>query len=189
VSSNEIPGELTYRPVGLTRRDDMAPGFRPLRESVAVGHGREVYERTVNALFRWDVHRGAGLHVVATSERANIGTRVRSTLGLRLQGRMLPLVKAPCEVVWAGTETAPLPDGTLSTGFGYGTLTGHPEQGEEAFIVRMAPDGEVTFHLRAYSRGSTPLLRVLDPVVIPIQERVSQRYLRAAAKLGGISAV
>lgn len=182
----EIPGDLTYIPVGLTRRDQMPPGFRPLRHFMHVGHGSDVYERTVDALFQWDVHREAGMQVTATEARAAVGVRVRSTLGIRVLGRLLPAVHAPCEVVWAGTETVSLPEGTLSTGFGYGTLTGHPEQGEEAFIVRMAPSGEVTFHLGAYSRGSTPLLRLLDPVARPIQDHVSRRYLHAAATLGSV---
>lgn len=34
-------------------------------------------------------------------------------------------------------------------GFAYGTLRGHPVSGEEAFIVRKAPDGRVTLTLRS----------------------------------------
>ena len=38
-------------------------------------------------------------------------------------------------------------------GFVYGTLPGHPEQGEESFSVEQAADGTVSFELVAFSRG------------------------------------
>ena len=40
-------------------------------------------------------------------------------------------------------------------GFAYGTLPGHPECGEEAFIVEQHDDGAVTFAITAFSRPAT----------------------------------
>jgi uncharacterized protein (UPF0548 family) len=37
-------------------------------------------------------------------------------------------------------------------GFAYGTPPGHPEQGEEAFVVALREDGQVTFTVTAFSR-------------------------------------
>lgn len=40
-------------------------------------------------------------------------------------------------------------DATGARGFACGTLPGHPASGEEAFVVRRAPDGRVTLALRS----------------------------------------
>ena len=43
-------------------------------------------------------------------------------------------------------------DEPQSAGFGYGTLPGHPERGEEAFEVEMGADGRVFLTITAFSR-------------------------------------
>jgi uncharacterized protein (UPF0548 family) len=37
-------------------------------------------------------------------------------------------------------------------GFTYATLPGHPEQGEESFVLRRDAEGVITFHVAATSR-------------------------------------
>lgn len=68
-------------------------------------------------------------------------------------------------------------------GFAYGTLPGHPESGEEAFVVSRAPDG-VRFTITAFSRPATWLARLGGPVTLLGQEYFTRRYLRAL-RLGG----
>jgi uncharacterized protein (UPF0548 family) len=52
-----------------------------------------------------------------------------------------------CRVVY-------LVDEATRFGFGYGTLPGHPEQGEETFIVETGAEGGFRFKVRAFSRPS-----------------------------------
>ena len=54
---------------------------------------------------------------------------------------------APCRIVWVVDE----PD---AFGFGYGTLQGHPEEGEESFVVRGGPGG-ARFEVTALSRPAS----------------------------------
>ncbi len=64
-------------------------------------------------------------------------------------------------------------------GFAYGTLPGHPESGEEAFIVEQHDDDSVTFTITAFSRPATWLARLGGPLGRAVQDRVTARYLRA----------
>ncbi len=96
----------------------------------------------------------------------------------------------------AGTNvviTAPLPIGYIDVacrivavideedrfGFAYGTLSVHPEQGEEAFLVsRSAPDA-ATFSVEAVSRSAYRLGRLAPFVTDRLQNQANNRYLRA----------
>lgn len=64
-------------------------------------------------------------------------------------------------------------------GFAYGTLPAHPEQGEEAFVVRRDAGGAVTFAITAFSRPRHPLARIGGPVSRQVQVATTRRYLRA----------
>jgi uncharacterized protein (UPF0548 family) len=67
-------------------------------------------------------------------------------------------------------------DGEDHFGFGYGTLPGHPECGEEAFHVQRTADW-VSFEVRAFSRPVDPLARLGGLVSRWIQLRVNHAYL------------
>jgi uncharacterized protein (UPF0548 family) len=83
-------------------------------------------------------------------------------------------VHAPCRVVYVTDEPA-------RRGFAYGTLPGHPETGEEAFLVSRTDDGTVTFTITGFSRPATPLARMTAPLGRAIQDRITTRYLRTLA--------
>jgi uncharacterized protein (UPF0548 family) len=94
-------------------------------------------------------------------------------------------VVAPCRVVYTVDEPG-------RRGFGYGTLPGHPEHGEEGFLVELGPDGDVRFRLRSFSRPARlgPLSRLALPVDKAVQRAIVVRYvhaLRALAHPGGPS--
>ena len=54
-------------------------------------------------------------------------------------------------------------------GFAYGTLPGHPECGEEAFLVTREPDGTVRLTVTAFSRPASWLTRIPSPLIPPLQ--------------------
>ncbi|MCW2761725.1 MAG: hypothetical protein JWR85_1926 [Marmoricola sp.] len=64
-------------------------------------------------------------------------------------------------------------------GFAYGTLPGHPESGEEAFVVELREDEQVTLTISAFSRPASRLARLGGPLTRIIQRWVTDRYLRA----------
>ena len=63
-------------------------------------------------------------------------------------------------------------------GFAYGTLPGHPERGEERFLVVQHDDGTVSYDLVAFSRP-VRWARLGAPLARLIQVDVTRRYLRA----------
>ena len=158
---------LTYAEVGSTRASRMPKGYRHLHRRVELGVGTERFERAAEAVLGWEVQRRAGLKVRASTEQVVEGSVAVIRLGV---GNLS--VNAPVRVVYVIDEPQ-------RQGFAYGTLPGHPECGEEAFVVERGEGGAVTFTITAFSRASTLLTRLGGPVSRIIQSRVTNRYLRA----------
>lgn len=137
------------------------PGFHALRVDTRLGTG--VFDRAAGQLLGWQMHRAMPLvRVVSATGDVEPGARVVLRLG--------PW-RAPCEVVWTVVEED-------RVGFGYGTLPGHPERGEESFVLRRDPSGAVTFTVFAISRPALWYLRAAGPVVRRAQELAAHQYGR-----------
>jgi uncharacterized protein (UPF0548 family) len=162
---SDVP--FTYPEVGATREPVLPSGYDTVERSVVVGSGTAAFERAAAAVFDWRMQRSVGLRVRATGPAAEPGTVVVLTAGLPRPGYDIP-----CRVVWARTTGE-------ERGFGYGTLPGHPESGEEAFLVRLEPGGDVVFTLRVFARLASPLARVGGPVSTLVQRLATARYLTA----------
>ena len=108
-----------------------------------LGDGDESYRRAVQGLVEWRPHRAAGVLVHPHDAPLTIGTTV--ALGLPLVGVH---ALAACRIVAVVHEASRF-------GFAYGTVAGHPERGEEAFVVER--DGEaVRFRI---TRSRSPPIR------------------------------
>jgi uncharacterized protein (UPF0548 family) len=159
---------LTYAAVGQTA-GELPAGYRHIRRSAVIGSGQEAFAAATAALLTWQVHLRAGLQVCASTTGAEPGSVVLLGAGAG------PIrVHAPCRVVYVTDEPA-------RRGFAYGTLPGHPETGEEAFLVSRTDDGTVTFTITGFSRPATPLARMTAPLGRAIQDRITTRYLRTLA--------
>jgi uncharacterized protein (UPF0548 family) len=164
---------FTYPEVGATRDVVLPAGYDHLRRNEVVGAGRADFDRAAAAVFRWAAQRAAGLRVQASGPASTPGTVVLMTAGLRRLG-----LDIPCRVVWVVDE----PD---RRGFGYGTLPGHPESGEESFVVSLQPDGHVRYELQAFSRLATRLSRLGGPVSHRAQALALDRYVTAIRRATG----
>jgi uncharacterized protein (UPF0548 family) len=85
-------------------------------------------------------------------------------------------VKIPCRVLEVIDEPR-------RQGFAYGTLPGHPEAGEERFILEQLDDGHILFTITAYSRPASTLAKAAGPISRAAQSFMTQRYLRALDRL------
>lgn len=158
---------FTYDEVGSTRTGTLPRGYGLLRRSADVGSGAERFERAAQALLGWEMHRRAGLSVRPSDEQVVEG----AVAVVRVGGVRLGL-DAPVRVVYVVDEPR-------RKGFAYGTLPGHPESGEEAFVVELHDGGTVTFTITAFSQPATLLARLGGPISRAAQARVTNRYLRA----------
>jgi uncharacterized protein (UPF0548 family) len=137
-----------------------------LLESRVIGRGDEEFARARKRIMSWEMHRGAGVRVQADGEVA-VGAQARLSIGV---GPLL--IPARCEVV-------EVVDTDSEAGFAYGTLPGHPERGEEAFLIRQLENAAVVGSVAAFSRPA----RWGGPLVSPLAQRaqriVARRYLVA----------
>jgi uncharacterized protein (UPF0548 family) len=160
---------LSYGTVGVTQLDERSSGrFRRDAYHVALPGRAGVFDRAVEVLRHWQAHTGAGLRVAPASAPIQMGVSV--VVALSLPGMT---AVAPCRIVWVLDE----PD---RFGFAYGTLEGHPESGEESFVVTTTASG-VRFDVIGVSRPSSLLARLGGPVTRRIQITTTRRYLTAFA--------
>ncbi len=155
---------LSYerRPGLLDRPPD---GFTLLDESTILS--RTDFEQTAHDLLTWQVQARAGLRVRTSRLPLRTGTVVEMRWGVG------PLaLRIPCRVVEVVDEPG-------CAGFTYGTLVGHPEAGEERFLLERLDDGRLRFRITAVSRPASLPARLAGPVGRAAQRRMTRRYLRA----------
>ena len=75
-------------------------------------------------------------------------------------------------MVWAKTDGE-------ERGFAYGTLPGHPESGEECFLVRLTPEGDVVYEIRVFFRLASRPARMAGPVSLLLQRVATDLYVQA----------
>ncbi|MDT0399343.1 MULTISPECIES: DUF1990 domain-containing protein [Streptomyces] len=161
--------DFTYDHVGATREPgSRPPGFHPLHVRTRLGEGHEVFRQAAEALFGWEMHRELGLGVSAGAERAAPDVDVTLTLA--------GVVRAPCRVVWTVEEHR-------RAGWAYGTLSGHPESGEESFVVDRTGDGTVWLTVSAFSRPARWYARAGGPATRALQLAYAHRYGKALRHL------
>ena len=172
-----MPRGFTFAfPPGTVLTEQVPSGYRALRRTRDVGAAGDLSELGTMVL-GWAVQRRSGIAVRRPDGRdapaAVEGFEGRVVIPLLVVGAVRWEISAPMRV----TAVLNGPDGI---GFAYGTLPGHPERGEEAFVVRRVGDRSV-FELRALSRPAFPY-SLLAPVGRLLQERYTRRYLRVLAR-------
>jgi len=159
--------EPTYSDIGATLAGQRPEGFHHDRYETVLGNGSQAFQRAVTGLKNWEAHRLPGVRVFPDDQEILTGATVVVTLGTPILA-----LAAPCRIV-------SVIDGQTRWGFAYGTLPGHPEQGEEAFVVSVSPDQTVRFEIEAFSRPGDPLVRLSGPIGRGIQKGGTGGYLRA----------
>ncbi|WP_433214830.1 DUF1990 family protein [Dactylosporangium sp. CS-047395] len=160
--------DVTYPEVGATREGPLPPGYHHVTRRVRLTAG---FAEAAEALAHWRPQRGAGLRVRTEAERAALGVEFASGIGV---GPVRLWV--PCKIVW-------IVDKPAEYGFGFGTLPGHVETGEEAFLLSTDPAGDVWFEARAFSRPAKWWVKLGSPMARLVQARVTDRYAAAMRSL------
>ena len=125
------------------------------------------FRAAADALMTWQLQRRSGVEVRASAPRVGLDEVADLRIGFG------PLrVTAPVRVVHTIQEKD-------ARGFAYGTLPGHPETGEEQFVVELASSGLVLLTVTAFSRADSRLARLSGPVDDVAQALITRRYLLA----------
>jgi uncharacterized protein (UPF0548 family) len=184
-------------------------GFRPMERRVRLGHGDARWAYAWTQLFTWGMQRLSGIAVEPTDTPGAVASMTYTPVGFDAADEpvtpatidengdalfgpdgsaflrpgdtanlVIPFgpfhVAAPVRVVYVVDEPR-------RKGFAYGTLGGHPESGEESWIVERSADGSVWLTIRAFSRPSLARWWIVYPVLRIVQWRYTRRYERALA--------
>lgn len=200
---------VTYGAVGATKADDLLqyppPGFRPVERRVRIGHGAERWEHAWTETMTWGIQRRSGIRVRVVESPPEVVAATYTPVGFDAHGEPVQpaAVAAEGEQVYAPSgerlvrpgDTAimrvglwpwdvpcrvvSVVDEPTRKGFAYGTLPGHPERGEESFVVEYGDDDSVWLTIRAFSRPASWIFWVGYPFVRLMQEIFTSRYERA----------
>lgn len=164
MSSLTYPDQLQLATLGLaagrTPSDVGLGGSWTITDhSQVIGYGLECLENATARLLTWQAHQHAGVKV------ARDGPVVQISFGP---------TQSPCLILHEKTSAN-------RTALVYGTLPGHIERGEEAFLIDMADDGTVTGRCVAFSTHAWWLARLGAPVARYVQRVITRRYVQGMA--------
>lgn len=200
---------VTYGAIGGTQAADLMQypprGFRPVTRRVRIGHGQARWEHAWLETMSWGIQKRAGIKVRALEAPTEVTSGTYVPVSFDEEGTPVqpasrteagedvfapdgsPLLRpgdtaimhvplwppaVPVRVVYVVDEP-------LRKGFAYGTLPGHPETGEESFIVEYRDDDSVWLTIRAFSRPSSWIFWVGYPIVRLMQSIYTARYERS----------
>ena len=184
-------------------------GYRAIERKVRLGHGEERWHHAWTETLSLGIQRRSGLRVKRIDAPAEILENTYTPVTFDDDGQPVqPASTTSGEQVYADTgaqlvrpgDTAILllgwgpaslripvrvvylVDEPARRGFAYGTLPGHPESGEEAFVVERREDDSVWLTIRAFSRPAHPALWVVYPVLRLFQAIFTSRYEHALTR-------
>jgi uncharacterized protein (UPF0548 family) len=156
---------FSYSEVGATRLEDFPSGYKTISRRVHLGNGIDKFHVSCQDLSHWVVQTRAGVQVYPESVPCETGATVLLRWGFG------PFrVSVPCRIVWIVSESR-------RAGFAYGTIAGHPESGEESFVLECDQSDDVWFTIRAFSLPARWYSRLAAPLADRIQDKITKRYL------------
>ena len=156
----------TYDHVGSTFGTEPADAPRRHESSVKVGVGEAAFLSARESLRSWRPQRSLGATVMPPDVHPDLDETVVLGFGV---GPLRMLV--PNRIVAVVDE----PD---RYGYAYGSLPGHPECGEEQFLVELLPGGDVVLTIRV-DAGPAHQLRLFRPILTAVSRVAAGRYQAA----------
>ena len=184
-------------------------GFRAIERKVRIGHGATRWQHAWTETLSLGIQRRSGFRVKRLDAPDEVLENSYTPVTFDDDGQPVqPATTTSGEQVYADTgaqlvrpgDTAVLLlgwgvlslripvrivyviDEPTRRGFAYGTLPGHPESGEEAFIVEQRDDESVWLTIRAFSRPAYPVLWLGYPVLRLFQAIFTSRYEHALSR-------
>ncbi|MBX9666671.1 MAG: DUF1990 domain-containing protein [Candidatus Obscuribacterales bacterium] len=166
---------FNYPEQGMTAWADPPEGYVIDHNRVLMGSGRSTFDKAVAVLRRW--------------EQFNVGWVGVANPGLPLEKdavnaviASLPLlsVTCACRIVYTINSNEA---SAASFGFAYGTLPGHPECGEERFLIEWKTDDDsVWYDIYALSKAGLFLVSATYPITRMLQRRFAKDSMAAMVR-------
>lgn len=157
---------LNYDHEGSTLQHGAVPGVPDRSYSIEVPGDLAVARETLR---RWAPHAGIKARIVPTGAPMEPGTTL-----------LVVAAFGPLEMAVPDRVVAVV-DEPERFGFAYGTLTGHAEAGEEAFLAEQIAPDQLRLTVRVQAGPATWLAKLGTPVVAVLQKTAARRYLAAWA--------
>lgn len=157
---------FSYKEVGTSREGVAPPGYVADRYRVDLGEGPEAYARAVEALRGWRQFDLEWVRLLPPDAPIEVGM----TVGVLARHYGFWSLNT-ARIVYLIEESGDVE----RFGFGYGTLPGHAERGEERFSVEWnREDGLVHYDVFAFSRPKHPLAWPGYPFARLLQRRFAR---------------
>ena len=182
--------------------------YRPLVRRVRIGHGDARFQHAATTALSWGIQKRSGFEVELEASPAEVTDGTYVAVGFNTKG--IPVVPAggdrlagstrpdgtqllkPGDSATLRTSIGPIAlecpvrviyvvDDPACKGFAFGTLPGHPERGEEAFLIEQEEDGSVWLTIKSFSRPSGLGWWLASPALRALRARITARYARALA--------
>jgi uncharacterized protein (UPF0548 family) len=139
-------------------------GFDNDHSSIVLGKGELVWQRAKNALQSWEQFPvpWTKIEPIAPLEEGQVVAVLFRLFGLWFINS--------ARIVYTIDEEK-------EYGFAYGTLPGHLEKGEECFWIERNEAGEVSYHIRAFSKPAYWIIWLGYPVARYFQRRFVKQSL------------
>jgi len=171
-SQEKLP--FSYKGVGASREGAAPRGYVVDRYRVRLGEGPEIYAQAVEALRGW---RQFDLGWVRLCW-PDTTIEVDATVGVLARHYGFWSLNT-ARIVYVIEESGE----AERFGFGYGTLPGHGERGEERFLIEWnREDGSVHYDVFAFSRPNHPLAWPGYPFARVLQRRFARDSKRAMVR-------
>jgi uncharacterized protein (UPF0548 family) len=159
---------FSYPEVGGTR-GELPAGYTHDHNRIQLGHGREVFQRSVSALRDWKQFDLGWVAIVPETTPLQVDATVA------IQARTLGVWSlSASRVIYLVNEVGE----SMKFGFAYGTLPDHVERGEERFIIEwQQSDDSVWYDIVAFSQPRHPLVRLSSPFARLLQKRFARDSL------------
>jgi uncharacterized protein (UPF0548 family) len=167
---------FTYSAVGATNGTP-PEGFIVDHNRTQLGHGRQVYQRALSALQRWEQFELGWVSIVPKGVPIEIG----ATVAVKARAFGTWVLNAT-RIVYVVNER----NSVERFGFAYGTLPDHVECGEERFLVEFHKEDETAWcDILAFSKPQHPLVKVSYPLARKLQKRFARDSLERMKRLVG----
>ena len=160
----------SYDHVGSTLDPDRWAAAAVRVRHRTVGHGPVAFEAARQALRTWVPQLGIGAAVEPAGQPVVTGATV-----------LIVLRRGPLHVV-APDRIVGVIDEPRRFGYAYGSLPGHPERGEESFVVEHLDDDSVRATIRVQAGPGTLPAHAVGPLVRAVQHAAVDGYLSAIAR-------
>ena len=184
-------------------------GYRPFEKRSRIGHGTARWDYAWQSVMSWGIQRNSKMQVLVQESPSHVTEGTYTPVAFESDGSPIAPESAQGEEVVYGAEgerfiapgdtatlvlhVGPVPfrapcrviyviDEPDRKGFAYGTLPGHPEDGEESFIVDRTSDGSVWLTIRSFSRPSAWKWWAVYPILRLTQSAMTRRYFRSLSE-------